>query len=97
MDSIKDLVGKVLKELENPEKKSRQKLVEAWNQIAGPQIAVHTRPSLTEQGKLFVWVDTSTLAFELNQKYRQSLLKRTQAVMGEDKVREIYFRVGQLR
>lgn len=97
MDAIKDLVGKVLKELENPEKKSRQKLIDAWQQIAGNQIAQHTRPSLTEQGKLFVWVDTSTLAFELNQKYKQSLLKRAQAVMGEEAVREIYFRVGQLR
>ncbi|MBU3758547.1 MAG: DUF721 domain-containing protein [Candidatus Omnitrophica bacterium] len=97
MEAIRDLLGKVLKDLENPEKQTRQKLVDAWRQIAGPQIAPRTKPSLTEQGKLFVWVETSTLAFEINQKYRQSLLKRTQAVMGEDKVREIYIRVGQLR
>ncbi len=97
MESIKNLVGNVLKELEKPEKKSRQQLADAWKQIAGPGLEPHTRPSLTEDGKMFVWVDTSTLAFELNQKYKQSLLKRTQAVLGEDKVRQIFIRVGQLR
>lgn len=97
MDAIKDLIGSVLKDLEKPEKKSRQKLLEAWNQIAGPALAAQTKPSITEDGKLFVWVATSTLAFELNQKYKQSILKRTQAVLGEEKVRQIYIRVGQLR
>ncbi len=97
MDAIKDLIGNVLKELEKPEKKSRQKLLEAWKQIAGPTLAAQTKPSITEDGKLFVWVETSTLAFELNQKYKQSILKRTQAVLGEEKVRQIYIRVGQLR
>ncbi len=97
MQQIKDLLSGVLRELQDPEKKKRSKLVTAWPSIAGPKIAPHTKPILTERGDLLVWVDQSALAYELNQKYRQSLLKRTQAVLGEDAVKTIKIKVGQLR
>ncbi|MBN1689319.1 MAG: DUF721 domain-containing protein [Candidatus Omnitrophica bacterium] len=83
--------------LQDPEAQRRQKLILEWPSIAGPKIAPHTKPSLGKNGSLYVWVDQSTLAFELNQRYRQNLLKRTQAVLGEENVNKIYFRVGQIR
>ena len=97
MQSIKDLLPGVFQALTAPELQQRSRLTSHWEQIAGPRIAAHTRPSLTNDGKLFIWVDQSTLAFELSQKYSQSLLKRTQALLGEDAVKSIGFRVGQLR
>jgi len=97
MDSIRDLLPGVLKSLQTPESSKRQKLVDSWRAIAGPMIAPHTKPSLTPDGKLFVWVDQASLAFEINQKYASSLLKRTQAVLGEENAKKIFIRVGQLR
>lgn len=97
MDKIKDLIGGVIASLSTPEKSKRQQLVDSWRAIAGPKIAPHTKPSLSSEGKLFVWVDDSTLAFELNQRYKQTFLKRVQAVLGENEVTDICFRVGQLR
>lgn len=97
MYNIKDVLSGVLSSLQDPEKKKKSRLQSSWTEIAGPKIAPHTRPWLGREGRLTVWVDQSTLAFELSQKYRQSLLKRTQAVLGEDEVKSIYFRVGQIR
>lgn len=96
MDKIKDLLTAVFKSFENPEIKKRSLLVDSWPSIAGPKIAPHSKPVLREK-ELVVWVDQSALAFEIRQKHLPSLLKRTQAVMGEDAVKKIYIRVGQLR
>jgi hypothetical protein len=97
MEQIKDLLAGVLRELQDPEKLKRGKLINAWPSIAGPKLAPHTKPVLSERGDLFVWVDQSSLAYEINQKYRVSLLKRTQAVLGEEAVKAIRVKVGQLR
>ncbi len=87
----------VFASLQNPVAQKRTLLTSRWSEIAGARVAEHTRPSLTKDGKLFVWVDQSALAFELNQKYGPSLLKRAQALLVEDAITTISFRVGQLR
>ena len=96
MQTIKELIPAVLQSCQTPVKLKRHQLLNEWPAIAGSRLARHTKPSLTEEGCLFVWVDQPTLAFELSQKYRQGLLKRVQAVLGEDTVTSIRFRVGQL-
>lgn len=97
MDAIKDILKGVFEQLQTPEKTIRGKLVNHWQEIVGEKIAAHTKPLLTEDRKLIVWVDQSTLAFELRQRYQTSLLKRTQALLGQEAVREIKFYVGQIR
>ena len=97
MQAIKELLPAVLAGLQSPEHALRSRLVSEWPAIAGDKIAAHTRPTLNASGELWIWVDQSTLAFELNQRYKGSLLKRTQAVLGEEAVRSVRFRVGQLR
>ncbi len=97
MQSIKELLPSVLAGLQAPELALRSRLVTEWPAIAGEKIAAHTKPTLNTAGALWVWVDQSSLAFELNQRYRGSILKRTQAVLGEEAVKSVHFRVGQLR
>ena len=97
MHTLKDIIPSVLLNLEAPVALDRGRLVNQWTEIAGPKIAAHTRPLLSENGELCVWVDQSTLAFELNQKYRQTFLKRAQEALGDHAVKQIRFRVGQLR
>lgn len=97
MKTLKEIVPCVLQSLEDPEQQKRKKLMQQWESITGSKVAPHTRPSLSKTGKLFVWVDQAALACQLNQQYRTSLLRRVQAVLGEENVREIFFRVGQLR
>jgi len=60
-------------------------------------LAPHSRAAISKEGNLTVWVDSPTLAFEINQRYKDTLFKRAQASLGEEEVKKIYIRVGQLR
>ncbi|MCM8775867.1 MAG: DUF721 domain-containing protein [Candidatus Omnitrophica bacterium] len=96
MELIKKVVLDVLSECQAQKQNARNQLLEKWPAIAGARFATHTRPSLSKSGILYIWVDQSSLAFELSQRYRQSLLKRIQALLGEKEVKAIRIRVGQL-
>ena len=97
MQSLKEIIPGILTGFQTPENKKRNQLMENWPAIAGPRLAPHTKPALLGEGRLVVWVDESALAYELSQKYAASLLKRVQALMGEQNVTSVRFRVGQLR
>jgi len=97
MEKIQNILPGILSELKNPQKTKRQQLLEHWEKIAGPKIASHTKPSLGKEGKLFILVDQSTLAYELNQKHKTALLRRAQAQLGEKEIQAVYFKVGQIR
>lgn len=97
MDSIKNVLPAVIQNMELARTSDRSTIWNKWPAIAGEKISKHTKPSLTDQGMLYVWVDDSSLAFELSQKYKNAILKRAQAVLGEDKVKAVKFLVGQLR
>jgi len=97
MQSIKDILSSVVTNLSHPEKSAQNQLWNAWPQVAGPNIAPQTKPVLMKNGRCIVWVEHSALAFELANRYKQSFLKRIQAVVGEDKAKSIYFKVGQIR
>ena len=94
---LKDVMPDVLKSMQNPETQKRTTLITKWPEIVGEKIAGRTKPVLTNQGCLWVWVDQSTLAFELNQKFKNSILKRTQALLGEENINKVCIRVGQIR
>ena len=94
MQAIKELLPEVLARLQTPQATVRSMLVSEWPAIAGPRFCSQTRPALTEKRELVIWVKQSTLAFELNQRYRGSFLKRAQAVLGEEKVTSVRVRVG---
>jgi predicted nucleic acid-binding Zn ribbon protein len=97
LQSIDKVLLNVFTELNSPEKTMRQRLMDHWPSIVGRKLTPHTKPVLSEKGLLMVWVDQSALAFELKQRYQQSLLKRVQAVLGEEKVKSIRVYVGQVR
>lgn len=97
MQSIRELIPSVLEDLKSPEKRLRSELTDQWPALVGAKVAKHTKPSLSSHGTLFVWVDQATLAFELNQRFKTAILKRAQAIWGEEKVREVRFKTGQIR
>ncbi len=95
MDDIRSILPKVIKGFQDPEKQRRSLLTDSWPSIAGEKITKQTRPQLSSKGILYVHVNDSVLAFEISQRYRQSLLKRAQAVLGEEAVKEIRVLVGK--
>ena len=95
IERIQSIIPSVIRGLESPEKKTRSLLIEKWPAIAGGKLAPHTRPQLTQKGTLYVHTSEATIAYEISQKYRLSLLKRAQAVLGEDVVKELKVLVGK--
>lgn len=97
MRSIKDVVPEILKSLQNPELKKKNELYDHWGRVVGSKLAGLTKPSLTKEGRLIIWVKDSALAFELNQKFKPAILKRANDLAGQGTVKDIRVRVGQLR
>jgi len=95
MDDIRSILPKVIKGFEAPEKQKRSLLVDSWPSIAGEKLTKKTRPQLSSKGVLYVYVNDSVLAFEISQKHRQSFLKRAQAALGEETVKEVRVLVGK--
>jgi len=81
--------------MESPEKQTRGRLMSEWPGIAGIKLAPHTKPQLTRKGILYVHTDEPALAYEISQRYRATLLKRAQAVLGERTVKELKVLVGK--
>lgn len=97
MGPLVPVINSVLEELGRGVKEKHSLLQTAWPKILGPSFSAHSQPDLRENGTLCVWVDDSTLAYELSQRYRGTVLKRVGAALGEDQVKRIVFRVGNPR
>lgn len=97
MEKLQAILPGVLNQIQNPETGKRRKLVENWSQIAGEALAKKTQAKLTESRTLVIWVAESALAAEIQQRYKTTLLKRVQALLGENEVTAAVVRVGQLR
>jgi len=97
MGPLAPIIDSVLEELGRGVKEKRSFLQTAWPKILGPSLGARSRPSLRDDGTLCVWVDDSTLAYELSQRYQGTLLKRVEAAFGEGVVKRIVFRVGSIR
>lgn len=88
MDDFRDVVSKVLAGLVDPTTPQNQ-LSQSWEKIAGEKIAKISRPFVSKKKILYVEVCDGAYAFELRQKYQPSLLKRAQALLGEENVVDI--------
>ena len=97
MGPLAPVVYSLLQDLSRGISRERSDLVTEWPAIVGRQFSKHTKPSLISEGIICVWVDDSVLAFELSQKYRGTILRRLEAVLGEGMVKRLIFRVGQIR
>ena len=94
---IKQVLNSIFLRLTNPESQKKSSLVDNWSKVAGSQFSKHTKPQFSRDGKITVWVDDSTLAFELSRRYKPTILKRLQNEFGEEEVEDVKFLVGKPR
>ena len=94
---LQSVVHNIIQRLSAPEGHGRSVLAERWSEIAGPRFSGHTQARFGMDKRVTVWVDDSTLAFELSRKYKPAMLKRLQNEFGEHEVEDIRFFVGELR
>ncbi|MBI1977949.1 MAG: DUF721 domain-containing protein [Candidatus Omnitrophica bacterium] len=94
---LKPILESLFTHWSTPEQERKSALAKGWPKIAGPRFSEHTKPRIGPNGRVTVWVDDSTLAFELSQRYKPTLLKRLKNQLGEDQVKDIRFYVGEIR
>jgi hypothetical protein len=88
MEEMKGLVGRVLAGMVDPGS-PQNKLSQEWEKVAGKNIAAISRPFVSKKKILYVEVSDGGYAFEIRQKYQTSLLKRAQALIGEENILDI--------
>ncbi len=96
MEHIKDILTEVIQKLEKREKTDSGKIINIWRRIVGEKIASHTKPYKFVKNTLYVYVDESTWVYELSQKYKNNLIVRLNNEIDKQKIRDIYFRVGNI-
>ncbi len=94
---LKSVLNNIFLRLSNPENQKKSQLLDCWPKIAGTQFSKRTKPLLQKNGSVTVWVDDSTLAFELSRKYKPLLLKRLKNQFGEEEIKDVRFLVGEVR
>ena len=88
MEEMSGLVSRVLAGMVDPGSPQMQ-LSQSWEKIAGPKISKVSRAFVSKKKILYVEVADGGYAFELRQKYQSALLKRTQALLGEENIVDI--------
>lgn len=97
MEHIKDIVASLIGSLEEKQKKSGNTIIkECWDDIVGVKIAGHTKPIKVSKKVLYVCVDEATWAYELNQKYKKEMIEKINNTIGEGRIKDIFFRVGDI-
>ncbi|MBU1130506.1 DUF721 domain-containing protein [Patescibacteria group bacterium] len=85
------LIGKIGKK--GPGKKDR--ILAAWKKAVGEKAAGHSRPVSIKRKVLMIEIDSSTWMYELNLK-KDHILRDVRKQLGEDKVKDLRFRMGDI-
>ena len=88
-------IKKIFESFSEEPKKEGMKLADCWPKIVGEKIAAKTKPTLDQEG-VRVYTESSALSFELSQHYGSAILKRLQNEFGEERIKKIWFCVGDL-
>jgi len=70
-----------------------RQLTDAWQAVAGPEIAAGSRPTVMKNGVLQVLVTSSALLGELVSFHKATILAKLQAEQPHLKVRDLKFRL----
>ena len=86
----------VLRSFSTPTKQRNARLADGWPEIVGGKISKVATARFSENGSdVIVFANSSTLAFELSQKYGGVILKRLQNEFGENEIKKVWFRAGE--
>lgn len=94
---IKNIIEKVLRHIGGEERVKESKILNSWNNIVGKTISAHTRPEKIRKGKLIVIVDSPVWKNDLERYSKQSILNNIREKIGQRIVKDINFRIGELK
>ena len=93
-ESVGSILARVIRDKRPARRRRRDRIAEAWVGVAGPELALETRPATLRQGVLTVEVRASSLLHELRSFRRDELLERLLAAEPSGRVTGLRFRLG---
>jgi len=93
---LEKLLKDVLKKL-GGKRPGEEEIAGAWARAAGETAAQHTRPVSFQKAVLIVNVDASTWLYELTTRKREILARLAGELTGRKRVKDIRFRIGDIR
>ena len=95
--AIGDVVSAILNNLGIEKRNPQARILKIWNEAVGKDIASHTRPAEIKKGLLIVHVDSSPWMSELNRHYKNTIIGKLRDLTGEEGVKDIKFRIGEVK
>ncbi len=91
---VSEALVKVMKTLGLQERLTESQILNAWREIVGEWLAVHTCPDRLRDGVLYVRVVQSSVQFEVDRNWKPKIIQNLKARFPGTRIREIKFRVG---
>lgn len=95
IESLGDILGKILKKRKIPVHLEDKRLTAAWNKAVGVRIAAHTSLDKLQKDTLFVKVSDSVWMQQLHF-LKQDILGKINQLLDEITVRSIHFSLGKM-
>ncbi|MEM9480661.1 MAG: DUF721 domain-containing protein [Verrucomicrobiota bacterium] len=92
--AVSSVVGRVVGRLGLEDQLTEQELIAAWKEIVGDFLSEHSRPTAVRKRILEVSVLQSAVLFTLEREMKPVIAKKLRERFGEDRIRDIRFRVG---
>jgi predicted nucleic acid-binding Zn ribbon protein len=92
--SAAELVPTLMQRLGLKERLQESEIIDAWENIVGEFIAMHSSPVALRDGMLYVRVLQPALHYELEQISKIDILRKLKRRFGGKVIRDVRFRVG---
>lgn len=94
-EEIKHILDKVIGKIGKQCPGKKDEILNAWQRAVGNKASSHSRPVSIKRRILTIEIDSSTWMYELNLR-KKGILKDIRKELGEDKVSDIRFRMGDI-
>lgn len=93
---LEDLVKNIIKDMGGKARLGEEEILKAWEKSAGAKASKHSRPKSFKGAVLVVNVDGSAWLYELTIG-KKEILKRLEEHLKGKRIREIRFRIGEIK
>ncbi len=94
-EHIDGIIKTLIEKLSKDERPTSEEIGAAWTEAAGDKAVRHARPVSLRKKRLIINVDGSSWLYELTLR-KESLLVKMKQRLGQEKIKELQFRIGEL-
>lgn len=94
-ERIDNIIKSIFNKLDKASSLTSDEITKIWREAAGKKASLHTKPESFRKKKLIINVDSSSWLYELTLK-KNELLKGLKKRLGEDEIKELQFRIGEI-